>query len=54
MTIALPTTSAANGVPGFFLAKPLRAERGVVTRIFTSWNEIGEWLRQLEALQHAA
>jgi hypothetical protein len=42
------------GVSGFFLAKPLRAERGVVTQIFTSWNQMASWLSQLQGLQGAA
>jgi hypothetical protein len=42
------------GVSGFFLAKQLRAERGVVNRIFASWNRIGEWLRRLDAVRRTA
>lgn len=39
------------GVPGFFLAKPLRAERGVVTLTFVSWNQIRESVKLLDLLQ---
>ena len=28
--------------------------RGMVTQIFTSWNRIAAWLRQIEVLRRAA
>jgi hypothetical protein len=31
-----------------------RADERVVTQIFTSWNQIGKWLRRVEALRDAA
>ena len=37
-------------VPGFFRAKPLRADCGVVTLTFASWNQIAAGLRQLDRL----
>ena len=42
------------GVPGFFLAKPLRAERGVVSLNFASWNHVAICLRRVERLRGAA
>jgi hypothetical protein len=33
---------------------PLRAVESVVTQIFTSWNPLTNWLRQVERLRHAA
>jgi hypothetical protein len=41
-------------VPGFFLAKPLRAERGVVSQTFANWNHVAPWLKCLEAMRQAA
>ena len=37
-------------VPG----EPARAQRAAVTLTFASWNHIGEWVRQVDALRRAA
>jgi len=42
------------GVSEFFVAKPLRAKREVVSRVFASWNQIREWLRHVECIRLAA
>ncbi len=35
-------------------AKPGRAKRDLVSRIFASWNELNGWLRQIDGLRRVA
>ncbi len=37
-----------------YRAKPVRATREVVSRIFTSWNQLDGWLRSLATLRAVA
>jgi hypothetical protein len=37
-----------------YLAPSESAEESLVSQIFTSWNPLMSWLRQVERLRHAA
>jgi hypothetical protein len=43
---------ASRRLPGDSLRE--KRERRLVSRIFTSWNQLGEWLRQVDGLRDVA
>lgn len=45
---------ASRGVPENIRGEPSRAQRGLVSPTFASWNQLGGWLRQVEALRDVA
>lgn len=49
----VPAGAACKTAPRGWIARgePARAKRAVVSRIFASWNQLGGWLRQIEALR---
>ena len=46
--------SASRGKPETLRAKPTGAKRELVSRIFASWNQMVNWLSQLQGLRRAA
>ena len=52
---AVKPSPKGEGAPLIPPGEPRRDEcRGVVSRIFVSWNQISEWLRRLNELQEVA
>jgi hypothetical protein len=51
---ASDVTQASPTTPDEEVQRALNRVKSVVSLNFTSWNQIGEWLRRVEALRYAA